>query len=441
MRLRLFCVAIALCVVKICIAADVNISGDISIARNSAIIARVQFDYSDMTVKGMSYTEYINSKGNGFSGTTSMMELEKFIPVWNQQMKDGIQLSATTVNAEYKVFIIVRDMDPGHYMPTKLAGPNAGGAKMTGTIYFFKGDDYGHSLLTVEFENTSGLSEINEEERLQSLYVNLAMKLVRNLRKAKASEISSNMPTVTLSSGIKNMISSGTFGTAAASSSNPVPSSATVTSDETESVSTETVASQTSASVFSTEASAAAASSEVSVPEAVSAATAGTSVGSSVDFLRDEKRMSVVIDFSNALIDDKTEEEFIDYMVNYVKEKERNVYFADTWQQCINEQFMPGFISKANDALRKKNLDLRLVSKQGSPYTLKIVVDDIDLKGGNKSDYLIIETETGNVVAQISDEVKGLPMSMGKIVNMIEFSFKSAGDKFGCDIANQFTGE
>ena len=157
--------------------------------------------------------------------------------------------------------------------------------------------------------------------------------------------------------------------------------------------------------------------------------------GGSFACLDGENRMSVYLDFSGATIDNKTEEDFIYYMTNTVREKERDANFAETWENEIKPQLTSTFISNANEDLGDEDYLLRLTSQQGSAYTLKVVVNSIDDNGNNECDYLIVNTMTGEVMAHIKMEAKG--GRVGRYIGLLDDGFSAAGEDFGSELVDE----
>ena len=143
----------------------------------------------------------------------------------------------------------------------------------------------------------------------------------------------------------------------------------------------------------------------------IQAASAQTLEQGSLDVLRGEEYVKVVVDYSNALIMDMTEEEFAEYEEDWYKD-----------QPAI----MSKFLEEANDEL---DGILRLSRTKASNYTLRWAVEWINESGTFMSDFYL-ETADGEVIAVIK-RVKGKGGTFGTKLNLIKDGAEETGDYIG----------
>ena len=143
----------------------------------------------------------------------------------------------------------------------------------------------------------------------------------------------------------------------------------------------------------------------------IQAASAQTLEQGSLDVLRGEEYVKVVVDYSNALIMDMTEEEFAEYEEDWYKD-----------QPAI----MGKFLEETNDEL---DGILRLSRTKASNYTLRWAVEWINESGTFMSDFYL-ETADGEVIAVIK-RVKGKGGTFGTKLNLIKDGAEETGDCIG----------
>lgn len=217
MKIKFILFCIALLFANICIEAktDSNFTlyGDMSVINDHSITAQVVFDYSDMTIEGKPYMEYLKGRGDDFvrdwPGEIATAESQWFVSQWNNSNNKGMQISLSCGPSEYKMLVAVRRMDIGFYSP--VGNMYAGGARMTATIYIFRGNDFDNSLFTIQIDDYQGYKGDTEAARMNNLYYYLARQIPKAIQKTKGNEISASMPSVELTSGLKQQIEAGTF--------------------------------------------------------------------------------------------------------------------------------------------------------------------------------------------------------------------------------------
>lgn len=429
------------CTATISKAGDINvISGDLSVVGNSSITATVRFDYASMYIEDQPYMEYLEKRGADFIRnwpSESQMSEEYFIKCWNHDNKKGMQLSVAA-KSDYMMVIVVKEMDLGSSAASYFVGFGAGGARMDGMMYLFKGSNH-VPLLAVEIDGQTGRSGITEMIRRNDLYGELAEDMVKALQKAKPSKVSPSTEAVTLPSVLligENGSDKSAITEVQVTTETPVivetPTTAetpvTKELDENENPVQAEVPSPTTNQEPGRPAK------NTSVPSTVLNAEPSLTldkkgIAGNFSILKNENRMSVYLDFSGATLDNRSEEEFVQYMTYGVRDKERDPKFAENWENSVKPKLLHTFISLVNEQLEDEKLSLVLVSKQGCKYTLKIAVINVNDDGDNKCDYLVVETATGEVVAQIRFEADG--GSFGRYVGLIEQGMETAGEEFG----------
>ena len=143
----------------------------------------------------------------------------------------------------------------------------------------------------------------------------------------------------------------------------------------------------------------------------IQAASAQTLTQGSLDVLRGEEYVKVVVDYSNAIIMDMTEEEFAEYEEDWYKD-----------QPAI----MSKFIEEANEELGGR---LRLSRTKDSNYILRWAVEWIDESGTIMSDFYL-ETADGEVIAVIK-RVKGKGGAFGTKLYLIKEGAEETGESLG----------
>lgn len=409
-------------------AGDITVlSGDLSYMNNPSITATVRFDYANCYIEGQPYMEYLQKRGSDFVAnwpSESQMSEDYFIKCWNHDNKKGMKLSVAA-KGDYTMVIVVKEMDMGSGAASFFVGFGAGGASMSGVMYLFKGSNY-VPLLTVDIDGQTGRSGMTEMVRRNDLYGELAEDMVKAMQKTRPSRVSPTSVAVQLPSVVLlGEATESTTASAVTQDQAPVTTEQETDNEEVE---------EFEAPAPLAPAAPARAVAQSNVPETVLSAKSFLALdkkgmGGNFLLLRNEKKMSVYLDYSKALLDDRTEEEFIEYMTYSVREKERDPEFATTWERSIKPQILHVFISQVNDKLDDEKLLLKLVSAQGEKYTLKIEVIEVNDDGDNICDYLVVETATGDVVAQIHLEADG--GHVGKFTGLMEQGMETAGEEFG----------
>lgn len=143
----------------------------------------------------------------------------------------------------------------------------------------------------------------------------------------------------------------------------------------------------------------------------IQAANAQTLVQGSLDVLRGEEYVKVVVDYSNALIMDMTEVEFAKWEKDWYKDQ---------------PQIMSELIEEVND---KWDGVLRLSRTRTTNYILRWAVKWIDESGTIMSDFYL-ETAGGEVIAVI-ENVRGKGGVFGTKLYLIKTGAESTGRTLG----------
>ena len=435
MNVRFFSVLFTLLFVNIsCFASKISvISGDLSIVKNSEIRAKVIFDYSELILEGKPYMEHLKSKGDDFVRdwpNESSASEAYFIKCWNKDNDEGMQISSTD-NSEYIMYFHVKKMHMGSGAASMLVGFGAGGASMTATMYIFKSKN-SVPLLTVEIDNQTGRSGMTEIIRRTDLYGELAEDLVDTLHKTKQSKVKESTKPVTVpnlvltSNGENSAIESKptkvenkeTLQTEKVTKTNEVKQISTNNSIKSSQVNTNSNAYEKVKNIPSTIINA---KSNLILNKKGEAG--------SVEEIINERRLSIYIDYSEALLNNKSLDDFIEFMETAVRDKERDPDFKNNWENNYKSKFTLAFIDEANEALADEDQVIRLTTKHDCKYALKVVVIEFDDDGNNTCDYLITNTENGNVIAHYRLEADG--GKVGKYIGLLEQGHSSAGKNFG----------
>lgn len=406
-------------------------SGDLSIIKNSAIKATIKFDYTDLILEGKPYMEHLKSKGEDFVRdwpTESTTSEAYFIKCWNKDNDEGMQLT-TAANNEYLMYFHVKKMHMGSGAASMLVGFGAGGASMTATMYIFKNNN-SIPILTVEIDDQTGRSGMTEIIRRTDLYGELAEDLVDALEKTKQSKVKASTVPVKVpnlkfnNDEITSNVDVNEIQTTEKSVSNISNVNSSKNSQVKETDNKQKITTRESLAFENSK----------NVPLSVINATSNLTLNKkgeagTVEEIINEKRIAIYIDYSEAIINNKSIDDFIEYMTTSVREKERDPEFKNNWENNYRQKFTLSFIDKANDELADEDQIIRLTTNFDCKYTLKVSVIEFDEDGNNTCDYLIVKTETGEVIAHYRLEADG--GKVGKYIGLLEQGHSSAGQTFG----------
>ena len=149
----------------------------------------------------------------------------------------------------------------------------------------------------------------------------------------------------------------------------------------------------------------------------IQAASAQMLTYGSLDVLKDEKSVNVVVDYSEAIIMDCTESEFAEW--------------EDDWDKD-QPIIMKDFLEEVN---QRSGKILLVGCHIESNYTFRWAVKSIDYNGAILSDFYL-ERKDGTVVATIED-VEGRGGAFGTKLYLIKSGAESTGRTFGRFIKQQ----
>lgn len=392
------------------------VNGDLSVFNNASITASVKFDYTDLNIEGKPYMEHLKSRGSDFVRDwpkESKSSESYFIKCWNHDNEQGMQLTSAA-GKEYIMVFVVKEMHMGSGAASMLVGFGAGGATMSGTMYILKGN-HNVPLLTVSIDEQSGRSGMTEIARRVDLYGELAEDMVKTLQKTKQSKVPASTEAVTIPSMELTGMTQKSDITETKSTSKTTDKRVKVKEDE-------NVKKSVSA-VF-----------DNARIQMLMQAKGKEIVRKKKPYLGDfeaiaaEKEIGVFLDFSNALIMDQSEEDFINYMKTSAGRKDVDPNFSETWVNEIKPALIDIFCGEVNEELRDEDCNLRFKDGIDYNYVLKLEVMDLDDDGNNVINYLFVNTQTGEVDAQIKCESDG--GRVGRYVGLLEQGFESAGEDF-----------
>lgn len=142
----------------------------------------------------------------------------------------------------------------------------------------------------------------------------------------------------------------------------------------------------------------------------------------SLAFLKGEKGIGYVVDWSQMTIDGMSKVEWIERRQVDQPKYDANKEYEEELLPSIKKMFQT-----ANDEIKKTGL--YFVSGPEKKYTFYFYPQDIKKKGDNNINCVVKETATGETLAEFSIEGEG--GSWGKMSNLWGDGFKDAGEKLG----------
>lgn len=393
--------------------------GDLSIIKNPDITATVVFDYTNLEIEGKPYMEHLKSKGSDFVRdwpSETLTSETYFIKCWNHDNEDGMQVTATAGN-EYKMVFDVSEMHMGSGAASMLVGFGAGGAKMSGMMYLFKGDN-NVPVLVVKIDGQTGRSGMTELVRRTDLYGELAEDLVETIQKTKQSKVPVSTKAVTI----------GVSGSATvAVKSTTVKPKQTMGKNSSKPVKNSTAQKKSTDNNGALEMLMNAKGQEIPRRR--------KPILGNFDNLKGLKSIGVYLDFSDAEIMNRSEENFVRYMKNSAGRRDIDKDFPNTWENEIKPELLSLFCSKVNEELKDEKLKMRLNTGTDYDYVLKLEVLEMDDDGNNTINFLFVNMSNGEVEAQIKCESKG--GHVGRYVGLMQQGFESAAENFAKEFIDQ----
>jgi hypothetical protein len=406
-------------------------------------------DYSSAKVENQTLEAYLKSRGDDFVRDwpeDQKKAREYFVVRFNKKFKKGMQI--VDDGADYAIQIHVNNLDMGNGAAAFFSfSAKGGGVIMSGTVDVLNTKTQAR-VCSLVVDEVKGIGHMSETVRLGMMFYELANELFDVAKDAKDVPVVEE-PASSVSNGSAAMTGSAAMAGAAVAaaptsaaqpaasaqptaSAKPAKKQTTAKANETSAVATPApVAAQPAAQPAT--APAPAVQTESGIPASVAGArsTLVTRKGEGGSFLnlKSQSRVSLFIDFSEALIDNKSEEDFVTYMQTSARRKDLDEDFASNWSEKVKPQLTATFISKVNEELSDEKQKPRLVTAQGNIYTLKVLVKEISDDGDIEADYLLVETTSGVVLGVVEMETDG--GHVGKFVGLLNDGFGNAGEEFG----------
>lgn len=393
--------------------------GDLSVINNPDITATVVFDYTNLVIEGKPYMEHLKSKGSDFVKdwpSESLTSETYFIKCWNHDNEDGLQVTATAGN-EYKMVFDVSEMHMGSGAASMLVGFGAGGAKMSAMMYLFKGDNK-VPVLIVKIDGQTGRSAMTELARRTDLYGELAEDLVEAIQKTKQSKVPASTKAVTIGIGESTTV---------AVKSTVLKPDQTVNKKNSKPVKNNIAQKESTGNKGVQEMLASAKGQEIPRRR--------KPILGDFDNLKGLKSVGVYLDFSDAEIMNRTEENFVRYMKTSADRRDIDKDFPNTWENDIKPELLSLFCSKVNEELKDEKLKTRLIPGTDFDYVLKLEVLEMDDDGNNTINFLFVNMSNGEVEAQIKCESKG--GHVGRYIGLMQQGFESAAENFTKEFIDQ----
>lgn len=405
-------------VVSICVkATDVKlIGGSLSVFQEQEN-AFLEIDYSNTIVQKQTLDEYLQSRGADYVRdwpNDKEKALQYFVVQFNKKNKKGLQVVTTPgVECKYKMVLHVSylDMGNGGSMFIPMASMKAGGVIMNGVLDMGEMNT-GKAVCRIEAQEIKGMGHVSETVRLGMCYFEFAQRVFKEAkkntstlpisdsdvdlmmgRKAKAAKTApKKVETV-----VEEPAPVETKPAAKATASNAKQSAKKTPAKTSTPAKTATATRAASSKTASTKTTSAAGSDTPSAA-VLKAEWVGEvnnrGEGGDASCLAGQETVSLYMDFSQATFDGRSESELISYMMSTDKSADYDEYFDNTWKY-YKSLACSKFLNGVNEQLD----DIRLVRRQGQPYTLKVVIREVDSDGSIKADYLITRTSTGKVEA------------------------------------------
>jgi hypothetical protein len=143
----------------------------------------------------------------------------------------------------------------------------------------------------------------------------------------------------------------------------------------------------------------------------------------SLDFLKDEKELNIVLDFSNVIIDGKSEKEFLELQAIRGGEQ-----WKLKWENEVKRYLYKKFTDNCNLQFIG-NYEFRVGNFPGANYQASIKVINIDAYGGVDVEVIFTKMNSTDVLASTLFYGKG--GTFGTKENLMGDGFRRAGYKLG----------
>lgn len=411
------------------------ISGNPAELKNGAD-AYLVIDYSNTECEGKPLNQYLKEQGDDW--VNDWENEQKSIQMFFTQKFNGKfkKLGATTVQtinkgSRYRLVFNVEKLDMGStgggIAASILLGAfarTAGGAKVSGTIEYFDMENK-ERLLKLQVNEIQGNFTYSVTARIGLAVYETALQIGDFVKKFKGSPITDNEPLPAWLGGrTKKTNDTGTKAESITADNTTPENTAgnkapkTITKPAPKSVQQTTAKTQRRTEVPKPE-----------IPELLLSANSYVNVGKdgtggSFKDLKKQKHIGIWFDFSKAFIRNNKEEDFISYMENSARDKDRDPNFGNNWND-IKNKLTNRFIEKANDNLD----DMKIVTALNTDYVIKAIVTDINEDGDMECKYCIVDMSDGFVVAEIDIEEDG--GRIGRFIGLMEQGFENSGKEFG----------
>jgi hypothetical protein len=149
----------------------------------------------------------------------------------------------------------------------------------------------------------------------------------------------------------------------------------------------------------------------------------------SLAFLNGEKELNIVFDFTGALIDNKSEKDFVD-----IQGVRKGDEWKTKWENSTKKGFYILFLVKFNEHLIGKH-ELRGGSFPNATYQATIRINKIDSDGEVRGEAVFTQANSTELLARV--KINGDGGRWGSLENLFGDGFEKAGDKFGKFVARK----
>lgn len=394
--------------------------------------AQLEIDYSNAVVNDKTLDGYLKDRGEDFvrdwPGNAEYAR-EYFVVRFNKKNKKGMQIVSEGNSAKYKIVFQISKLYMGNVSGAILGGfaRKAGGIIVSGLLEVVN-TETNKSVCCFNIHELQGTSHFSETVRLGLCYFDVASEALKIAKKADADDGFEESP---------RMTGNGSESAAAAPATQTPAKKTSAKSNASSSKKSNATASNSSSKKKPVE--------QNVVPSGITrdgsvitpclAKAHGQDIprrrtpilGNFKEIAR-EKKIGAYLDFSEADIDGRSEEDFILYMKSGADNDERDSNFPSTWENETKRTFASMITSKANKELKDEDISLRFGPDLSTKYVLKMEVLSVDDDGNNKINYLFVNTTTCEVEAQITIESKG--GHFGDFMGLIKQGIESASEDF-----------
>lgn len=373
-------------------------------------------------VNGKTLDGYLKSRGDDFVRDwpdDAKKARAYFVVRFNQKNKKGLQITETK-SSKYKMIFQVKSLDMGNggssFIP--FASAKAGGVIVSGLIEIIN-QETDKSVCCLEVDDVKGVGHPSETVRLGMAYFDLASKVLKEAKKAgtatsfeETTRITSGGGTAVVAGATKAVKATAKSTAKAATTKKTASAKKTVKKpvvEEADDAYTEIMA-------------------VLSNAKGQEFKRRRKPVAGNFSNIANQREIGAYLDFSDADIDGRSEEEFIRHMESTADGRDLDSGFGEKWESSMKKSFAATVTSTVNKELKDEKIRLRFSTDLTTEYVLKMEVVSVDDDGNNKINYLFVNMKTGEVEAQITCESKG--GHFGRYVGLLQQGFESAGEDF-----------